>query len=45
MACSSRFGVSDCASCPSFELNGQLLTRDPATGRYHPFVETFQRIE
>lgn len=42
--CSVRFGVPDYANCPKYELDGQLLTYDPAEQRYHPFVETFQRI-
>ncbi|HEB88932.1 MAG TPA: hypothetical protein ENI85_05115 [Deltaproteobacteria bacterium] len=45
IACSARFGVPDPANCSRFELDGQLLTRDGTTNRYHPFIETFQRIE
>lgn len=43
--CSSRFGVESPAACTRYELNGSLLTEDPQTpGRYHTFVESFQRI-
>jgi hypothetical protein len=42
--CSARFGVPDYASCPRYELDGQLLTEDPGTNRYHTYVESFARV-
>jgi RHS repeat-associated protein len=45
IACSARFGVPDYASCPAYELDGQRLTRDGTSNAYHPYVETFQKIE
>jgi hypothetical protein len=30
--------------CPRYELDGQLLTPEPGTQRYHSFVESFRRI-
>ena len=45
--CSHRFGVPnyEYESCERFEWNGQLLTRDGTTDSYHPFIETFDKIE
>jgi len=43
--CSTRFGVPDYGDCPRYEYNGQLLTESATAGRYHPFVETFEKIE
>ena len=42
--CAVRFGVPDPASCPQFSLDGELLQGPDADGRYHTFVESFQRI-
>ena len=42
--CTARFGVPDYGACPRYELDDQLLTHASGS-RYHPFVETFQRIE
>ena len=47
ISCSVRHGVPAYinpggADCPQFELDGELL--NPGNGRYHTFVESFQRI-
>jgi hypothetical protein len=43
--CTARFGVpDDYASCPDFELDGQLLVGPDMEGRYHTQVESFQKI-
>ena len=47
--CATRFGVpahvsAGGAPCPRFELDGELLNHNAAEGRYHTFVESFQRV-
>jgi RHS repeat-associated protein len=37
-------GVPAYATCPRYELDGQLLAPEGSTNRYHTFVESFRRI-
>jgi hypothetical protein len=47
ISCSTRFGVPDYSNCPRYEFEGQLLdTASTGPGvRFHPFVQTFERIK